>query len=197
MKCPSTIELFAYATCIGYCICAVLLGETTQVTVSKFHYPFILRWINTVTQILALPLIPVWKCYRSKFNHPTNIIKPQATPSKYFKNNHYADSYIWFMYYSLGSCITASVSGILINISLQHITVPTSSAISGMRPVAVLLMSIFLINEQLTLWKISAMIFAIIGVLLFVLELKSHSIHHGQTHDTFLGIFLTIAWTVG
>eukprot|EP01084_Bolivina_argentea_P234047 394058_1 len=154
-NCLSVVNILAYISCIGYCISTVVLSETTQVTIGIFHYPFILRYVNTVQQIAFFPIIPIWKCYRCHSNKTTNIIS--------IKTAEKPNTMIWFIYYSILSAIISSIAGILINISLQHITIPTYFAISGMRPISVLILSVLLINEKLSLWKILAMSMALIG----------------------------------
>eukprot|EP01084_Bolivina_argentea_P276476 471753_1 len=186
--------ILAYSATIAFCILNSAVGETIQISDSKFDYPFIIFYINNVQgTVIGALIIPIWKYYRSHFNLSTSIIRK--------KIKEY-NALIWFIYYSILNGIIRAVSNILLYISLQGnvVTVPTSNAVNGMEPVCVLILSVLYLNQKLTFWKVASMTIAVGGILCFVFELSSANHKKEQnteTHDTYYGIILTILWTVG
>eukprot|EP01084_Bolivina_argentea_P296606 510865_1 len=183
-------DILAYISTAGWCACSIMAGETVQIADTAFNYPFALRWLNVLQMsILCLPIVPMWKCYRSYFNLSTHILKQ-------------SDQYnvlLWFIFYSILLSIIGTSDVIIANISLQehNITVPTSNAISGMNPIPVYILSVLFLKQKITKWQIIALIMAIIGILFFVFELNSSNhTTNTETYDTLYGIILTIIWVV-
>eukprot|EP01084_Bolivina_argentea_P233561 393359_1 len=187
--------VIVYGSIIGYIITNVLIGETTQVADEFFNYPYILWFINNLQgALINIMFMLLWICYKAYYKLPINIIVKDAKEYNALK---------YFILYSSLTAILATVSQILLNMSLvgNVITVPTSNAISGMQPVVVFILSLLFLKQQvqLNLQNVIVVVLTIIGVLFFVVELSfaNRNHHNTETYDTYYGILLTMTWTIG
>lgn len=181
MQKPATFG-FQSSLIIAFCALKIAVSETIQISDSKFNYTFILFYVNNLQgTVIGILMIVIWQCYRSYCNLSTKIIKVETKDY---------NSLIWFIYYSTLNGILRATSNILLYISLQGnvVTVPTSNALAGMKPVIVLILSVLFLHQTLTFWNVASMIMALIGILCFVFELWSPN-HKTERHTQVFLVF--------
>lgn len=197
------------------CTFIVSISECTQVAVKVFDYPFILRYVNSVQQLALYIIIPIWRCckvhrslsqsnstitptpqndhqginYRPQTNQYNVIPKMNKKqiriikPDLEFNDKHH----FWFMIYTFFGSISTSSAGMIMNVGLSHITVPTATAMNSFRAVFVLTLSVVFLQFPLKLWNIFAVIVSSLGMLLYVMEVEGNTTDDGNHKDTIFG----------
>jgi len=151
---PGSSALYGYLMIIAVCVTTAGLTESTEITEAHFNYPFIVRYICMAAGMAgAIPLLICKLCIR-------NMQILRSGQKMYF--------YAWAFVGSMG--LTAA--GMIYFWSFDGISVPTATALGGTRAVMVLILSVFLIHEKVTLWKIMAVLVSVAGILCYVYEAK-------------------------
>eukprot|EP01084_Bolivina_argentea_P092959 167210_1 len=197
-----------YLLVVLLCSFIVAVQECSQLALKHFKYPFILRYINSIEQLLLVLIIPIWRWWKRyhiskshmkrkanynnrainykssrnsrKRDYKINIIKPDID----IDDKHF----YWFIFYTFLGSLTTSSAGMVLNIGLNHITVPTAVALSTFRTVFILILSVMFLLYPLKLWSICAVIVSCLGVLLYVMEINNNDTNDGDHHDTIYGI---------
>ena len=136
---------------IAVCITTAGLSEATEIAESHFDYPFIMRYFSMSAGLLcAIPSL-IYKIFANSL-----IIKPEMKT--------------YFFLWALVGSVSLTSAGMIYFQAFDGVSVPTATALGGTRAVMVLILSVLLVNEQLTLWKILAVIVSILGILCYVFE---------------------------
>eukprot|EP01083_Nonionella_stella_P077593 211952_1 len=146
-------QVYGYLMILAVALTSASLPESTEIALSKFNYPFIMRYISMSSGIITS--IPLLLCKLTTCNN-TAILKSD-------KKRQF---YLWALVGSI--CLTSG--GMLSFLSFNGLSVPTATALGGTRAVCVLILSVCLVNEELTLWKIMAVIVSVCGILCYVYE---------------------------
>ena len=90
-------------------------------------------------------------------------------------------------------CTTSA--GMILNVGLSHITVPTATAMNSFRAVFVLTLSVVFLQFPLKLWSVCAVIISSLGMLLYVMEVNSNGndSDDGNTDSIYGCICITVA----
>eukprot|EP01083_Nonionella_stella_P191039 707349_1 len=219
-RCCSTNKLPAYIILLIYLSASVALAECAQITLSKAHRPYFIRYINSSMAIMLFifPLFHRVQTYLAAPSKSSTGIELQLfnTTSTETKSHSYASphspiiqgSFLGFMFYTLLGAIMHTGGGLLYYTSLTGITVPTAMTLMKLKAIWVLILSIVFLKHPISVWKCLAIIISFVGIFCYVEEVReSGGQHHVnnteiESHipDTWWGCLTTllasIVWAV-
>ena len=199
----SSFDSTGYLLIFLICITSVAVTETVKICDDYFPYPAILRYISMTCQSFSVIIVVGWKsvmaCQNKDKSDAIEPILPENMDTMENNDNNCVlkstkGSWKRFFIITFCSCIIVNAAGIFNFYSIGGVSAPTATSLNGFRCVFVLILSVIILNESLTLWKVSAIVVSLLGVSCYVYYSKTNKNNNDNSDDkdTLMGIILCI-----